>query len=113
MFTRNNLMTFKNGSLLTNTSTTTPDDSESSHYTIGGGRIFTVNLIKEENIGFGFLIKQKDEMPYFSIWEIIENGPAEQSGKMKKGDIILKVNDYDLTSYDYEKGLDFLRSIRN
>ena len=120
MFTKTNLLTFKNVSLLSSnnnnnserltTPTTTTPDSDSSH--TGSGGIYTVNLIKEEQNGFGFLIKQNEKIPFFSIWEIIENGPAEQNGKIKKGDIILKVNDSDLTGYDYEKGLELLRSIK-
>jgi septum formation inhibitor MinC len=128
MFTKTNLLTFKNISLLSSknnnnnnnnnnserftTPTTTTPDSDSSHTGSGGGGIYTVNLTKEEQNGFGFLIKQNEKIPFFSIWEIIENGPAEQNGKIKKGDIILKVNDSDLTGYDYEKGLELLRSIK-
>jgi len=128
MFTKTNLLTFKNVSLLSSnnnnnnnserltTPTTTTPDSDSSHTGggggSGGGGIYTVNLTKEEQNGFGFLIKQNEKIPFFSIWEIIENGPAEQNGKIKKGDIILKVNDSDLTGYDYEKGLELLRSIK-
>ena len=74
-------------------------------------QIYTVNLTKQPNSGLGFLIRQRDQKPFFSVWEIIENGSAYKSGKIKKGDVILKVNQYDLTAIDYEKGLDILKSI--
>ena len=52
-------------------------------------------------------------MPFFTVWEIVKNGSAEKSGKIKKGDIILKVNENDLTMVTYEKGLEILKSIKS
>jgi hypothetical protein len=73
---------------------------------------YTISLRKRENGGLGFLIRQRDEMPYFSIWEIIKNGSADQNGRMKIGDIILRVNNEDIRGYSYEKGLELLKSFR-
>lgn len=88
-------------------STATSSSSQSS-----GDKIFTVSLLKRENGGLGFLIRQRDEYPCFSVWEIIKNGSAESSGKIKRGDLILKVNNEDLTNLNYEKGLEVLKSIK-
>ena len=73
---------------------------------------YTISLRKRENGGLGFLIRQRDEMPYFSIWEIIKNGSADQNGRMKIGDIILRVNNEDISGYSYEKGLELLKSFK-
>ena len=74
--------------------------------------IYTVNLVKREYGGFGFLIRQRNEIPYFSIWEIIKNGAAETNGQIRKGDIILKVNKEDLSKIGYERGLEILKAIK-
>jgi C-terminal processing protease CtpA/Prc len=76
------------------------------------GEIYCVELVKKENTGFGFLLRQSDDMPFFTVWEIVKNGSAEKNGKIKKGDIILKVNEHDLTMVTYEKGLEILKSIK-
>lgn len=73
--------------------------------------IFVVNLLKRESEGFGFLIRQRDQKPYFSVWEIIKNGSADLSGKIRRGDIIIRVNGQDLANCTYENGLDVLRSV--
>jgi hypothetical protein len=75
--------------------------------------IYIVNLLKRENEGFGFLVRQRDQKPYFSIWEIIKNGAAEHCGKMKRGDIIIKVNNHDLANASYDHGLDILKSVKS
>ena len=94
---------YKNGSTLSSYGSASPNEDSS--------QIYTVNLTKQSNSGLGFLIRQRDQKPYFSVWEIIENGSAYKSGKIKKGDVILKVNQHDLTAIDYEKGLEILKSI--
>ena len=75
-------------------------------------KIFTVNLIKRENGGLGFLIRQRAELPYFAVCDIIKNGAAEASGCIRKGDLILKVNNQDLTQVNYINGLEILKSIQ-
>ncbi len=66
--------------------------------------IFQVNLIKREKTGLGFLLQQREEIPYFRIWEICKNGAAESTKQIHKGDLLLKVNSCDLTTLSYEKG---------
>jgi C-terminal processing protease CtpA/Prc len=88
---------------------TAPSQNNNHHQE---SRVYTISLRKRENGGLGFLIRQRDEMPYFSIWEIIKNGAADQNGKMKIGDIILKVNNDDISGYSYERGLDLLKSFK-
>lgn len=75
-------------------------------------KIFTVSLMKRENGGLGFLIRQRRELPYLSVCEIIKNGAAEANGEIRKGDLILKVNHLDLAQVNYERGLDLLKSIK-
>lgn len=74
--------------------------------------IYTVNLIKREQTGFGFLLQQRDEIPYFRIWELCKNGAAEDTNRIHKGDLLIKVNNYDLTTMSYEKGLEYIKSIK-
>ena len=74
--------------------------------------IYTVNLHKREHDGFGFLIRQRDSRPYFSIWEIIKNGAAEKCGKIRRGDIIICVNNQDLANASYEHGLEILKAVQ-
>jgi hypothetical protein len=73
---------------------------------------YTVTLVKREYGGFGFLIRQRNEPPYLSIWEIIKDGSAEKNGQIRKGDIITKVNREDLSEVGYERGLEILKSIK-
>ncbi|CAF0772283.1 unnamed protein product [Brachionus calyciflorus] len=75
-------------------------------------KIYTVQIQKRSNGGLGFLLRQRDEMPYLAVWEVIKDGSAEQCGQIKKGDIILKINKNDLTSISYEKGLEIIKSIK-
>ena len=74
--------------------------------------IYSVSLVKREYGGFGFLIRQRNEIPFFSIWEIIKDGSAEANGQIRKGDIILQVNKQDLSEIGYEKGLEILKAIK-
>jgi hypothetical protein len=74
--------------------------------------IYVVNLLKREYDGFGFLVRQRDQRPYFSIWEIIKGGAAEFCGKIKRGDIIIRVNGQDLANASYEGGLDILKTVK-
>lgn len=73
-------------------------------------KIYTVQL-KKSIAGLGFLLRQRDEMPYLGVWEILKNGSADQCGRIRKGDVILKVDKHDLTCVSYEKGLEIIRSL--
>ena len=73
-------------------------------------RIYTVRLTKRDKEGFGFFIRKRDEMPYFSIWEIIKNGEADANGRIRVGDIIMRVNNEDLSNASYERGLEIIKS---
>ena len=92
-------------------------NSSSNSYQINGniqnGQNITSTLItKRDKTGLGFLIRQRDEMPYFGVWEVIKNGAAECTGKINKGDVILKVDNHDISNVSYEKGLEVLKTIR-
>jgi 2-keto-4-pentenoate hydratase/2-oxohepta-3-ene-1,7-dioic acid hydratase in catechol pathway len=52
-------------------------------------KTFAVKILKRENGGLGFLIRQRELQPYFSVWEIIKNGSAESCGKINKGDLMI------------------------
>ena len=73
---------------------------------------YTVSLVKREQTGFGFLLQQREEIPYFRIWELCKNGAAEETNKIHKGDLLVKVNNHDLTTMSYEKGLEYIKSIK-
>lgn len=75
-------------------------------------KIYTVHVEKKSSGGLGFLLRQRHEMPYLGIWEIMKNGSADQCGLIRKGDIILKVNKHDLSTTSYEKGLEIIRSVK-
>jgi len=66
--------------------------------------IFQVTLIKHEKTGLGFLLQQRDKRPYFRIWELCKDGAAANTKKIRKGDILLRVNSCDLATMTYEKG---------
>lgn len=95
---------FKNGSILPSSNGHMANEQNEN--------VYTVSITKQLNNGLGFLIRQRDQMPYFSVYEIMENSSASKCGKIQKNDVILKVNDIDLTSIEYEKGLEMLRSIK-
>lgn len=76
-------------------------------------KIYTVHVEKKSAGGLGFLLRQRHEMPYLGVWEILKNGSAEKCGLIRKGDIILKVNKHDLSATSYEKGLETIRSIKS
>ncbi|RMZ93267.1 nitric oxide brain isoform X1, partial [Brachionus plicatilis] len=75
-------------------------------------KIYTVQLEKKSGAGLGFLLRQRDQMPFLGVWEILKNESADQSGRIRKGDVILKVNKHDLSSTSYEKGLEIIRSLK-
>ena len=65
---------------------------------------YIVSLVKRESTGLGFLLQQRESVPHFCVWELCKNGAAESTKKIHKGDLLMKVNDMDLTTVNYEKG---------
>jgi hypothetical protein len=60
--------------------------------------------------GFGFSVKQRSSAPTLSIGELYRNGEAEKSGLIRPGDIILKVNDTDVSQCSYDEAVGALTS---
>ena len=73
---------------------------------------YMVSLIKREATGLGFLVREREEMPYLSVWELCKNGAAETTGKIKKGDILLRVNNHDFRHISYDRGLELIKALR-
>lgn len=65
---------------------------------------YVVSLVKRETTGLGFLLQETHGTPNFCIWDLCKNGAAESTKKIHKGDLLMKVNDYDLSTVSYEKG---------
>ena len=73
--------------------------------------IMRCRLRKSPN-GFGFSVKQRSTAPTLSVGELTRNGEAEKSGLIRPGDIIIRINDIDVSQCSYLEALDALMSIQ-
>ena len=60
--------------------------------------------------GFGFSVKQRSPAPTLLVTELSRNGEAEKSGLIRPGDIILKINDTDVSQCSYAEAFTTLMS---
>ncbi|XP_050408838.1 nitric oxide synthase, brain [Patella vulgata] len=70
-----------------------------------------VKLIKQENGGLGFLVKQRMNKPFVVVADLVSGGIAEESGLVQVGDVILRINDIDLTDMSYESSVEILKAV--
>ncbi|XP_034937537.1 PH and SEC7 domain-containing protein isoform X2 [Chelonus insularis] len=67
-----------------------------------------VTLNRTDTGGFGFSILGTAGLPHV-IYDIVENSPAAESGKIEAGDIILRINDVDVNHFSTKEVLKCLR----
>ena len=70
-----------------------------------------VKLIKQRGCGLGFLVKQRTLKPNIVVAELVEGGMAEESGLIQIGDIILRINDIDVSEMSYENAVEILKAV--
>uniref|UniRef100_C4TP54 Nitric oxide synthase 1 n=1 Tax=Ambigolimax valentianus TaxID=1338344 RepID=C4TP54_9EUPU len=70
-----------------------------------------VKLIKQKHAGLGFLVKQRTLKPFVLVASIVKGGVAEESGLVQIGDIILRINDVDLTDMSYPSAIEVLKAV--
>ncbi|CAL1539173.1 unnamed protein product [Lymnaea stagnalis] len=70
-----------------------------------------VKLTKQRYGGLGFLVKQRALKPYVLVASIVKGGVAEESGLVQIGDIILRINDIDLTEMSYASAIEVLKAV--
>ncbi|RZF35346.1 hypothetical protein LSTR_LSTR013403 [Laodelphax striatellus] len=67
---------------------------------------------KDPSCGLGFSLLGTPGLPPI-IYDIVENSPAAESGKVEAGDVILKVNDTDVNRFNTKEVLKCLRLSEN
>lgn len=75
--------------------------------------LIRVKIMKRKDTGLGFLIQSRPEKPYVVISAMVSGGMAEKCGLMRIGDVILRVNDIDMTDMLYDKCVEHLKSLPN
>ncbi|RUS78831.1 hypothetical protein EGW08_013416 [Elysia chlorotica] len=70
-----------------------------------------VKLVKQSYGGLGFLVKQRTLKPFVLVASIVKGGVAEESGLVQIGDIILRINDIDLTDMSYQSAIEVLKAV--
>ncbi|KAI8749302.1 alpha-1-syntrophin, partial [Biomphalaria glabrata] len=70
-----------------------------------------VKLTKQKYGGLGFLVKQRALKPFVLVASIVKAGVAEESGLVQIGDIILRINDIDLTEMSYASAIEVLKAV--
>ncbi|KAH9512566.1 hypothetical protein Btru_038805 [Bulinus truncatus] len=70
-----------------------------------------VKLTKQRYGGLGFLVKQRALKPFVLVASIVKGGVAEESGLVQIGDIILRINDIDLTEMSYASAIEVLKAV--
>ncbi|XP_074641396.1 nitric oxide synthase, salivary gland-like [Tubulanus polymorphus] len=70
-----------------------------------------VKLVKRRQGGLGFLVKQRKEKPYVVISDLIAGSVAWESCLVHVGDIILSVNDINISSMSYEHAVRILKAV--
>ncbi|XP_071093891.1 nitric oxide synthase-like isoform X1 [Haliotis cracherodii] len=70
-----------------------------------------VKLIKQKHGGLGFLVKQRTSKPYVVVADLVSGGIAEESGLVQVGDVILRINDINLTEMSYESAVEILKAV--
>ncbi|XP_046740629.1 PH and SEC7 domain-containing protein isoform X6 [Diprion similis] len=67
-----------------------------------------VTLNRSDTSGFGFSLLGTAGLPHI-VYDIVENSPAAESGKVEAGDVILRVNEVDVNRFSTKEVLKCLR----
>ncbi|GFO10495.1 nitric oxide synthase [Plakobranchus ocellatus] len=70
-----------------------------------------VKLVKQAYGGLGFLVKQRTLKPFVLVASIVKGGVAEESGLVQIGDIILRINDIELSDMSYQSAVEVLKAV--
>ena len=82
-----------------------------SKTTMEKSNLIRVKLFKRRTSGLGFLVRQRKTKPYALVSDLVVGGCADQSGLVSVGDVILRINDIDVSAMRYESIVDILKSI--
>jgi nitric-oxide synthase len=69
--------------------------------------------LKKRDNGFGFNVKQRSSPPTLLVRELMRKGEAETSGLIRPGDMILKIDDIDVSQCSYDEALKVLMSTQS
>ena len=78
---------------------------------VDNSNLIRVKIVKKCDTGLGFLIQPRTENPHVVISAIVSGGMAEKCGLIRIGDVIVRVNDTDLTGMHYDKCVELLKSL--
>ena len=67
--------------------------------------------LKKSDQGLGFKISGGEDGELIYVSQILPDGPAHASGEVRKGDVLLRVNDTDLLTATHEQAAKALESI--
>lgn len=81
-------------------------DSHSAYYSSDEAAELRAAL-KKQFQGIGIVLKESEEGVYIS--DLITGGPAYSSGKIKVGDFLLAINEFNIQEFAFEEVLDHLR----
>ncbi|KAK3612606.1 hypothetical protein CHS0354_042115 [Potamilus streckersoni] len=73
--------------------------------------IIQVKLIKRPQYGLGFLVRSCTKNSFVVVSDLISGGSAAESGLVRSGDILIKVNDISLHDKTYKETICILHSI--
>ncbi|KAK3084751.1 hypothetical protein FSP39_018259 [Pinctada imbricata] len=76
-----------------------------------GTNLIRVKLIKQRMDGLGFLIKPRKIKPHVSVSALVAGGMAEQSGLVYVGDVVIRVNEIDVSDMSYENAVELLKAL--
>ena len=76
-----------------------------------GTNLIRVKLIKQKHDGLGFLVKPRKHKPFVTISALVAGGMAEQSGLVYEGDVIMRVNEIDVSEMNYENAVELLKAL--
>lgn len=73
--------------------------------------IIRVKLYKRQEDGLGFLIKPRAQKPNVVISALVAGGLAEQCGLIQIGDVIIRVNEIDISDKSYDDAVELLKAL--
>jgi hypothetical protein len=66
-------------------------------------------FIRDSNGGIGIVFDKKDPSSHYSVENLLKGGPADMSGAIQVGDLIMSVNDMPISSLSVDKVVDLIK----
>ena len=66
-------------------------------------------FIRDSNGGIGIVFNKKDPSSHYSVENLLKGGPADMSGAIQVGDLIMSVNDMPISSLSVDKVVDLIK----